>query len=275
MPLCHQLNNSAKYVRQWFNDQYEVKEESMSDWLLHDISVKEPAISYHQFNRHEESYITGADWEWWFILSHTVFFSALVQAKKLFPSKDNYYGITHRPKPTKKRPTPDLQIKTLRAYAQKHDFAALYAFYSLEVNSNCPTSRKTTEGVFITSADIVHRQFVRTRRRKILPSKVIEKCIPLSCMLCCQLIHLNSGVSTTLPDSFSNFLFKKFGASKVNNNIQATGSTTAGFRSQLPAYIADVLSKSAGITGDFPLNRDATFPACSKVLITDLRNLSK
>jgi len=49
--------------------QPEVKEESLTDWLLFDVSQKISRITYKSFPRHEEARRTGADWEWWFLFS--------------------------------------------------------------------------------------------------------------------------------------------------------------------------------------------------------------
>jgi hypothetical protein len=269
MSICSQLTNSAESVKGWFRRQPGVNEESITDWLLDDISSKERTVGYKQFTKSEESNLTGADWERWFILSHKKFFSAVIQAKKLFPNEDNYSGIMRKPKVTATRPKTELQIKTFRKFAKNNGFAALYAFYSLETVSKCPIG-KGTEGVFITQADLIHRLFVRTRKRKILPPKVVIQCVPLSCMICCPLLNPTSGVSDTIPDAFTDFLHEKF-LSTTNSSTSKIDIT--GFKNQLPSYLEKIIRESTGQAGDFAVNSDATIPVCRKVLVTDLRSV--
>lgn len=270
MSLCNQFALSSTSIKHWFSRQPEVKEESITDWLLDDLSSKESTVIYKQFSRYDESHLSGADWEWWFILSSNKFFSAVVQAKKLVPKKDNYDGIMHKPKTTISRPKTELQIKTLRTFAKQNSFAALYAFYSLEDNIKCPII-KNTEGVFIIPADDIHRLFVRTRKRKILPERIIRESLPLSCMLCCPLIKRTTGITKNLPKAFEDFLYKKFIKQTNPLTDNSNSPSPVGFKNQLPAYVGQIIRESAGQTGDILVNTDEVTPICKKVLVTDLR----
>ncbi len=64
-------------------NQPHVKEESITDWLLYDISKNNSNIYYHAFTRNEES-LNGTDWEWW-ILTNDIYsniaYRFLIQAK--------------------------------------------------------------------------------------------------------------------------------------------------------------------------------------------------
>ncbi len=68
--ICKQLHQSSGFVRKWIAKQPAVKEESLTDWLLFDVSTRLPNVLYHAFTRHEEARHTGADWEWWLLFPH-------------------------------------------------------------------------------------------------------------------------------------------------------------------------------------------------------------
>lgn len=78
---CENLKESSLYIKRWIDGQPEVKEESISDWLLFDMSQKIRRIVSKSFTRHEEAKLTGADWEWWILYSN-VAYKFRVQAKR-------------------------------------------------------------------------------------------------------------------------------------------------------------------------------------------------
>lgn len=79
---CERVRHCSLYVRHWIEKQPEVKEESLTDWLLFELSRRIPRIRYKSFSRHEESRVTGADWHWWFVFDRFSF-QIRVQAKRL------------------------------------------------------------------------------------------------------------------------------------------------------------------------------------------------
>jgi hypothetical protein len=81
---CQILKASSKYIRAWLAGQPNAKEESLTDWLLYDVSKSSANFLYRAFTRHEEARQTGADWEWWLLLPlHNL--RLRIQAKKLLP----------------------------------------------------------------------------------------------------------------------------------------------------------------------------------------------
>ena len=56
----------SEYIYNWINRQNHVKEESLTDWLLYEISQQCDFIYYQAFSRHEEAQ-NGSDWEWWIL----------------------------------------------------------------------------------------------------------------------------------------------------------------------------------------------------------------
>ena len=105
----------------WLSKQPNVKEESLTDWLLFELSEKCERIKYFAFTRNEESVI-GADWDWW-ILTDTNAFRFRVQAKKLRPNVDNWALISYSNKHGS-------QIDLLLESAKRDSAYPLYMFYS-------------------------------------------------------------------------------------------------------------------------------------------------
>mgnify|MGYP000976279623 CR=1 FL=1 len=86
------FHNTSEYIYKWLQQQPFVKEESLTDWLLYNISQKTDKVYYKTFTHHEEA-LNGTDWEWWIITNEYSKMQAyrfLVQAKKLKSKDDNY-----------------------------------------------------------------------------------------------------------------------------------------------------------------------------------------
>jgi hypothetical protein len=176
---CERLKESSVYIRDWIARQPVVKEESLTDWLLYDISRQINGIIYRAFSRHEEARVTGADWEWWFLLPD---FSAKmrVQAKKVDPGNDNYATIAYTNKY-------GLQIEKLIQDADAKNFLPFYAFYTCLQEPVMCQQRVNDEGVFMAGANQVYGDFVKGGKRPAMPKDILAKSIALSCFLCCPL----------------------------------------------------------------------------------------
>lgn len=108
-----------------------VHEESITEINLQRLSrVSSHDLIVIPFTKKQESRVTGADWEWWFIDGRLTF-GAAVQAKRL--RADNTYDIGYTPKNQTK-----LQIETLLEYAGLHSLSPLYALYNFWIQQ--PTS---------------------------------------------------------------------------------------------------------------------------------------
>lgn len=127
MTLFH---DCSRYIFDWMESQNHVKEESLTDWLLYNISRQCDFIYYQAFSRHEEAQ-NGSDWEWWILVpdskgSHE--FNAyrfVVQAKKLLShNKDNYSIINYGNKY-------GMQIDLLLDFARDRNALPLYMYYSI------------------------------------------------------------------------------------------------------------------------------------------------
>jgi hypothetical protein len=84
-----EIERISKEMLDWMICQPSVKEESITDSLLYNVSKITPLIKYKAFSRNEESKKTGADWEWWFHFTTTAI-KFRVQAKKINIPKKNY-----------------------------------------------------------------------------------------------------------------------------------------------------------------------------------------
>ena len=93
MSDCKEVKKISEHIREWISEQPAVKEESLTDYLLFQMSERVPRIRYKAFSRQVEAKTTGADWEWWFVLSDDCAYKLRVQAKKGF--SDNYPHIAH------------------------------------------------------------------------------------------------------------------------------------------------------------------------------------
>lgn len=109
----------------WLEAQPNVKEESLTDWLLYAASRITDRVYYKTFTRNEEASI-GADWEWWVLTSEKGSIYAyrfLIQAKKLKSGGDNYslVGYCNRN---------GMQIDLLLDAAERRGAMPLYLYYS-------------------------------------------------------------------------------------------------------------------------------------------------
>jgi len=114
---------SAKLAA-WQRQQHAVGEESLTDWLLFELSNRFPWVRYMKFTRHREARETGADWEWWLAFSDGAM-GLRVQAKRLSAADDNYSGIAYTNQY-------GLQIEKLRLDARANGLLAFYALYHPE-----------------------------------------------------------------------------------------------------------------------------------------------
>ena len=179
--ICVELNNLGQIINEWLTEQPEVKEESLTDWFLYQLSRRIPGIKYKQFTRSEEGRKTGADWEWWFVFSNTRSFGCRVQAKKLKSKVDNYPGIAYVSNDR-------LQIERLLDDASQLDLAAFYAFYTSESNKGKCQAKINGNGVFISDANRLHELFFLRKKRKLFATHVLRHSNSLSCLFCCPLI---------------------------------------------------------------------------------------
>ena len=165
------LYRSSQFIGHWIHRQPYVREESLTDWLLFDMSENIKGAYYISFPRQEEANRTRADWEWWFLFSGYCF-AARMQAKKLYPAYDNYPGIAQTN-------MYGLQIEKLLHEAAQDNFMPFYAFYTdYSTQVMCPNQRND-EGVFIAGGQKICGTFMSVPRVKVTAADVLRQ--NLSC----------------------------------------------------------------------------------------------
>lgn len=188
------FHECSHYIYNWISRQKHVKEESVTDWLLYEISQRCNFIFYQTYSRHEEAR-NGSDWEWWVLTSgnkRSNNFSAfrfLVQAKKLIPNgMDNYSLINYGNKY-------GTQIDLLLKAAKNKRAFPLYMFYSigkpdiLEQKKNMQSYRDLLmnnqheyqdDGCFLSSAFNIYSLLYQTARKIVYDYQILNYSIELS-----------------------------------------------------------------------------------------------
>lgn len=168
------LMNASRCVLYWLREQPNVKEESLTDWLLYDISSQSPLITYTAFSRHVEARETGADWEWWILFSGRSF-RFRIQAKKLTQGIDAYASIA-------KTNRLGLQIDMLIASADRVNALPFYAFYTATPSCTMCNTDSKDEGVFLGGARRIYADCILQGRKQVLPTELLRRTTPLSCL---------------------------------------------------------------------------------------------
>lgn len=225
--ICNELQNASKYVRDWIDKQPNVKEESLTDWLLYEVSNRANNIKYAAFTRHEEARTTGADWEWWIVFSDFSY-RFRVQAKKAFPGIDNYPSLAH----TNRH---GLQLDKLLSDAKTTNAIAMYAFYSAEKKTSMcdgiDTSKDAQDGVFLASAKRISKDLMSGPRMFIKSGEILARTNPFSCFACCPLISPNG--------KFMDRYLRQY----YPEETESESDHMNGKHLKLPAYISSLLDQ--------------------------------
>lgn len=182
--LLHEITET---ILSWIQQQPHVKEESITDWLLFDLSKRCSRIKYYAFTRHEEM-CNGADWEWWVLTSHYAY-RFRVQAKKLKSINDNYSAVCYSN-------NNGLQIDLLLDASKQNRAFPLYMFYSDRDQDTaivlrnysapvisamikwCDTCRN---GAYLSPAQVIYDEVLAKPKRKIDASTLLNISLKLSC----------------------------------------------------------------------------------------------
>lgn len=256
--ICKELRKSSSYVRQWLTNQPVVKEESLTDWLLYDVSKNVPSVLYHAFTRHQEARETGADWEWW-ILFKKHFVRLRVQAKKVSTSKDNYPELAR----TNRH---GLQIDMLLDGAQKANAIALYALYSAHDAKTLCNQHHTQydDGVFFAGATRLNADFISGARQRITADDLLSRSVPFTCFACCPLVHGHDG---SMTEFFENYYASELGTDNGRN-------VRRGIHFELPGYISSLLEhRGEGVPDWWEKEFQNSLQGFNAVLVYDYRNV--
>jgi hypothetical protein len=253
--VCQQLNESSEYVQLWLTKQPNAKEESLTDWLLFDISNKLPNVLYYAFSRHKEALQTGADWEWWILFPQN-YVRFRVQAKKVFSTKDNYPGIAH----TNQH---GLQIDKLLDDSKNVNAIPLYALYSSVNGLAMCQQLNHKDGIFLAGGQKIYDSFIAISRQKITANDLLGLSNPFSCFACCPLIKGRGGLQDYLRHYFL-------------SEITPVDQEVDGFRGlhdELPTYLTSFLQNAReGVPEWWEGEFESELRDFKALLIYDFRN---
>jgi hypothetical protein len=225
---CEQFTESSEYIFKWLEGQPSVGEESITDWLLYNLSVHLPQLKYKKFTRHEEARKTGADWEWWFVDSNNAL-SLRIQAKKISKDKDNYNGLAHTNRY-------GLQIEKLIEDARRRNSLPFYSLYfapngSPIVRCGGDPDAGRGHGTFLAGALELYSKYIKGGRSKVDAIELLKNSNPLSCLVCCRNYGPNmpDGV-----DSIYSYLRDYYPENIKSLNID---SDTPGLHKDAPNYV--------------------------------------
>lgn len=265
MSDCIEVKKISEYIREWISKQPAVKEESLTDFLLFQLSEKVPRIRYKAFSRQVEAKTTGADWEWWFVLSNNCAYKLRIQAKKGFP--DNYPHIAHSNRY-------GMQIEKLLEDAINTNSIPFYAFYTNEVGKvMCPRGINN-EGVYMAGANKVYISFIQGARQKISTQSILSISNPLSCFFCCPLVE-------EADFRFSDFIEKYYNEENRESIQQALNIeyekfenklSTLGLHKSIPNYVSALMRQNNNIDSWYEDEFRNTIKDIDAIVVYDLRN---
>ena len=185
------FHKSSKIIYDWLNKQPNVKEESLTDWLLYYTSEQCSNLYYQEFTRRKEAN-NGADWEWWIITSRYGkeynAYRFLVQAKKLLAnSRDNYPLLSYGNKN-------GYQIDLLMKTAKYKNAFPLYLYYSTVLtdiekqieefqyidSSVIYWCNNCKNGCYLSPALKVYEELYKYPRHKLQDTDILNKALKLS-----------------------------------------------------------------------------------------------
>jgi len=234
---CTEFKKASEYVHTWLTGQPAVGEESITDWILFELSKSLPELKYTKFTRHEEARTTGADWEWW-IVDDECAIKMRIQAKKIISGEDNYARLAYTN-------NYGLQIEKLIRDAEKENFIPLYALYSAanttpEVICGGQHNSADQQGIFISSAQLLFDEYIKNGKSKVKESDILSHSNPLHCMACCSMYSLHDGNPSAL--SFYAYIKNYYGRSLQNDNQRLNNQRLGWYEHKnIPLYVKNLL----------------------------------
>ena len=252
--LCDILEHLNAEIFAWMSAQPTVKEESITDWLLYELSKRSGKVAYKAFNRHEEAKYTGADWDWVFVF-HDGIVWLRVQAKKLFVGEDNYSGLARSNRYGQ-------QISTLITSAAKVPAYPLYVFYyGFPQKSACNRGFQTIAGAYLCGAKVVDTNFVSIRKR-VNPADVIVRSYPLHCIVCCPM---------AAGGSAKNLIRQVYHYFESDSLFNSSLDEYQGYSKDIPAAIRSVVDNEFKFPDWWEQEFSSQFVDVGAVVIVDFR----
>jgi len=255
---CKIFTDASAYIADWLTKQPSVKEESLTDWLLFEISSKTPRVRYTSFSRHDEARKTGADWEWWFLYPHGSY-RYRIQAKKASPIGDNYPSIAY----TNRH---GLQIDKLISDSRASNAIPAYVFFTASSSSKSSKCGGgfSAKGAFSVGAQSVYSHFIAKGKAVVSESDILQISIPLQCFTCCPL-------GRPMSDSMGRFIehyFSEEAAILSGNNVR---EVQPGFHERLPPYVSALLESTEGVPEWWHREYQSQLAEFNAVVIYDYR----
>lgn len=235
---CDKLKESSIEVKRWLEKQSAVKEESITDWLLYDVSRRISRIRYKTFSRYDEARNTGADWEWWFLFPA---FSARtrIQAKKIAGKTDVYPIIAYTNRY-------GLQIEKLLQDSKTKGFVPFYALYTSSRERVMCKKAISDEGVYLAGGNRIYTDFIMNGRKALRESDVLLDSVPLSCFLCCPYCRRDSDGSIVF---LKHYFFSDIGFGTREEAVDAQQQAIPGIYREIPDYVSSFMQYPQG---EFP-----------------------
>lgn len=250
--ICKEFVRVSEYVHDWCNMQKSVGEESITDWILFELSKSVPQIKYIKFTKHQEARETGADWEWWFV-DKEHFIRLRIQAKRIKDDIEDLY-----PKLLYSAKNHGLQIDKLINDAIDKKAIPFYAWYYDRNSESVMCRDKSLHGnkcgIFIASATKMYDKYVSPAKRNVQASDLLQYTNPMPCIVCCPL-------SRNKVENVFEYLTKYYQIEE-KDFLQTI--------EYLPYYIQSILEKD-GIENWFEKEFSNQIEGINAIMVTDLR----
>jgi len=260
---CSAIRALSAQVHHWMMRQPAVGEESITDWLLFEVSEQLPQVRYYKFNRFEDARVSGADWDWWFV-GNRVSMGWRVQAKKLKKDADNYADIARANRF-------GLQIEKLLESSTAENLLPFYSLYYAATGAPGVMCKggigmQADGGIFLASARTVYESFVSKGRLKVDADSVLAVGNPLHCLFCCPLGFTKSGVVEGLHGYVLAYYGDAISDTGVNPNQRP------GLHAELPVHVRSLLETPVGeMTESYEREFSRLAQQTKAVLVFDLR----
>ena len=227
--ICKIARDANDYVSGWMTRQPEIKEESITDWLLDYFDQNTSQIRYYQFNRHEEGRIYGADWDWWILLPNGCF-KLRIQAKKIKNGANHYNDLTRNNQN-------GYQIDLLLNSSSSHNFYPLYSLYGKSEGMERCQQPPSPVSLHICSAQEVYDLVFGQPRRRINSTDLLKLTIPLECLFCCPLTRKGRGFD---PRKLFGHYFQVPPRTFNKDNRESFKNENRGFENEVPDILTDL-----------------------------------
>lgn len=269
------FHDSSKIIYDWLTKPPNVKEESLTDWLLYYTSEQCSNLYYQEFTRRKEAN-NGADWEWWILTSSEGnaynAYRFLVQAKKLFAGdRDNYSLLSYGNRN-------GYQIDLLMETAKYKNAFPLYLYYSTAIvdiekqidefqyidSSVIHWCDDCENGCYLSPALKVYEELYKYPRHKLKDTDILNKALKLSLLD----LLFRKDIESVL-ESFNRKYILSNGEKIINNSYQGVYGIKH-FGSGIPNYLKMFVDKRGEDMGW--LQAEMRIDHIDGIAILDLRN---